>query len=85
MHRRSIRDVVHETHCTIEKVQTIEESPENLSVIAVQPLAAKFDGVLAVDDGEVVPRVGTPKDFVYIGLEEKRLTEPESEGRWAVR
>src|SRR5207249_4427703 len=74
----------HKTDCAIEKVQAVEEAAKNLSVIAVEPLAAKFDGVLAVDDGEVVSYVATPKDFVYFGLEEEGLTEPESEGRWAV-
>src|SRR5437667_11964622 len=75
---------MHEAYSVIEKVKSLKKSPENLSVIAVQPLAAGLDRVLAVNDGEVVPCIGAPEDFVYIGLKEKGLTEPESEARWAV-
>src|SRR6267378_6100753 len=84
MHGRPIGHVMHEAHGVIEKVEAFKEPAKHLRVIAVNPLPAGLYGVLAMNDGEVVSHIGTPEDFVNGRLEEERLAEPESEGRWAV-
>ena len=76
---------MHKAHGVIEKVQSFEKPAKHLRVIAVNPLPTGLYGVLAIYDRKVVPHIGPPKDFVNRRLEEERLAEPESEGRWAVR
>src|SRR5689334_14141585 len=80
----ALRYVVHESHSIVEKVESFEKSSEDLGVVAVQPLSASFYSVLAANDGEIVPYVGAPENFINGRLQEKWLAEAESKRSWAI-
>src|SRR5256886_3055533 len=79
--RGALRDVVHEAGNTVEDIASCKESPENLSIVAVNPFAPDLPGVLAPDDREIVTDVGAPKDFIYGRLKEEWRTEAECRGK----
>src|SRR5947208_3191822 len=66
-----------ETEHRIKDVAAGEEAAEDLRVVAVQPVAAELDRVLASDDGIVVSELAAPESLVDRGLEEERIAEAE--------
>src|SRR5207245_8923692 len=59
----------------IEDVPTCKEATKNLIVQGVQPLAANLNGVVTVNDREIVLRVRAPEQFVNRWIQEERVSK----------
>src|SRR5437016_7875411 len=60
-HGGSIGHIVHETDAVIEEIKAFEKAFKDLGIIAVQPFPAKLESVLALNDGNIVAKVGAPE------------------------
>src|SRR5581483_6338765 len=77
---RRRRRVAQEAGHAVEDVAAGEETAEHLAVVAVQPLAAELDVVLAGEDGVVVTDLRAPEQLINRGLQEERRSETERGG-----
>src|SRR5215510_8249506 len=80
-YRRAIRGVVQEAQHRVKDVASGKEPAEHLSVVAVHELAAELDGVLAREDGKVVPDLIALEHFVDLRFKEEGRAKAESCGK----
>ncbi len=79
------RGIVQKTHRTVEDVAPGEKSAKYLRVVRVQPIAAKLEIMLPMDNGKIVAKLRAPNRFVYGRFEEEGITEAECRCRWNPR
>src|SRR5215470_13894940 len=61
----------------IKNIATGEEAAKDLAVIGMQPIAAKLEIVLAMNQGEAIAELCAPDGFIDIRLEEEGVSEAE--------
>ena len=74
---RSRCRVVQESDNRVENVAALEESAEDLRVVAVQELSTELNGVISGDDGEVVAHLSTLEYFINIRSKKEWISETE--------
>src|SRR5262249_6140896 len=74
------RGVMQEARDAVEDVTALEETAEDLRVIAVRPIASHLDRVVAGDDGEVVAYLESLEELVNVRPQEERIAEAERRG-----
>src|SRR5579859_942111 len=74
--------VMQESHGAVKNIAPSEEPTENLRIPAMDPFSAKLPGMLALDQGEIVPDVCAVKQFIDFGLKKEGLAKTEVRCSW---